>query len=82
MSQFLCLPKDVVLEFQGKYSSSNFKFIKISVNPCKMTVNDSTRTCISDAEVDSLIANMGGQLVFNYYYINTIINANNVDYLG
>lgn len=57
-----------------------FKYVKLSVDPCNNASAFDSRTCASDTEVDEFIADRGAFL-FNYYYLNTIINAQDSVYL-
>lgn len=54
-----------------------FKYVKISVKPC---TNDS-RTCANQSIIDNYIA-ANGAITLSYYFMNTIINADNQEYLG
>jgi len=54
--------------------------VKIGIKDCKLLPGD-TRTCVNSSKIDANIAS-GGPISLNYYFVNTIINAGNEDYLG
>jgi hypothetical protein len=74
LQNWLCLPPNTTLTFQGKYTSDIFKYIKIAARACSATVGDS-RTCASQSYINNTIST-NGPISFNYYFMNTIINAN------
>ena len=74
MDDFLCLDSNIILEFQGKYSSDMFKYCKISVEACTIGTGE-TRTCVNDSTLT-------GTMSFNYYFVNTVMNPDDVDYFG
>lgn len=78
---WLCPPDGTVVQLQGKYSSDMFKYYKIGVVACTAaTAAAFNQTCATAAQITSFIsANQAFQL--NFYYVNTIINANNKDYI-
>lgn len=77
---WLCLPTNITLQFQGKYSSSVFKYAKISVQNCSILAGDN-RTCATPTFINSFITSSGAAN-FNYYFVNTIINAQDKDYIS
>lgn len=77
---WLCLPPNMTLQFQGKYSSSIFKYAKISVQKCSILAGDN-RTCATPAFINNFITS-SGSASFNYYFVNTIINAEDKDYIS
>ncbi len=81
LDQFLCLPPNISLQFQGKFSSSIFKFAQIKVDNCSISPGDN-RTCANATQISSLFTTNGGALSLNYYFVNIIINPNNLEYLG
>lgn len=46
---------------------------------CKATTGDN-RTCVNSSFIDSFIAS-NGPISFNYYFVNTIINPDDIDYM-
>lgn len=71
--RWLCLPHNMTLQFQGKYSSSVFKFAKIGVQNCSIQAGDN-RTCANSTFINNFLTS-SGSASFNYYFVNTIINA-------
>jgi hypothetical protein len=67
----MCPLSSQLVEFQGKYSSEIFKYIKISLAICSGVVNG--QGCHTAAEIDSFIA-INEAFGFNYYFINALIN--------
>jgi hypothetical protein len=79
LQYWLCLPPNISLTFQGKFTSDVFQYVKIALKACSPTVGDN-RTCVNQTVIDNMIAK-SGPLSFNYYFMNTIINPNDPDYL-
>lgn len=73
LQSWLCLKQSYSFEFEGKYSSDIFKYLKISVKSCKIGVGEN-RTCAPSAQIDSYLAK-NGPISFNYYFMNTVINS-------
>ncbi len=80
LSDYLCLPDNISFAFAGKYTSSIFEYIKISVKDCKILSGD-TRNCINSSIIDTSIAS-NGPISLNYYFVNTILNPGDPDYIG
>jgi len=80
LQYWLCLPQNTSLSFQGKYTSDVFQYVKIGVKACSPTAGDN-RTCVNQSYIDNMITT-SGPISFNYYFMNTIINPNDQDYLG
>lgn len=80
LSTYLCLPNNISFAFAGKYTSKIFEYIKISVKDCKVLSGDN-RTCINSSVIDANIA-LGGPISLNYYFVNTILNPGDLDYVG
>ncbi len=54
-----------------------FKYAKITAEICSITAGEN-RTCANSTVIDNLISINGGALSLNYYFVNTIINADNL----
>lgn len=54
--------------------------MKISVKDCKILSGD-IRSCVNSSVIDAFIT-ANGPISFNYYFVNTIINAEDGDYIG
>lgn len=54
--------------------------MKISVKSCSILPGES-RTCVNESYIDADLTS-NGPISFNYYFVNTIINADSSDYLG
>lgn len=80
LDRWLCLPDNMTLQFQGKYSSSVFKYAKISVQNCSILAGDN-RTCASPTYINNFITS-SGSANFNYYFVNTIINPQDKQYIS
>lgn len=80
LNQWLCLPQNRTFEFEGKYSSKIFKYLKISVANCTILSGDN-RTCVNSSIIDNYITT-NGPIQFNYYFLNTVINPGVNEYLG
>jgi hypothetical protein len=76
MSQWVCPLPNQLVEFQGKYSSEIFKYIRISLATCSGVVNG--QGCHTPAEISSFFA-ANEAFGFNYYFINSLINPDQVD---
>lgn len=48
LSSWLCLSQNYSFEFEGKFSSDIFKYLKISLKSCKIVAGDN-RTCVPDS---------------------------------
>jgi hypothetical protein len=80
LNNWLCLPPNITLEFQGKYSSDVFKYAKIAVQNCTIAAGDN-RTCASPSFINNFITANSG-VTLNYYFVNTVINPQKTDYLS
>ncbi len=58
-----------------------FKYAKITASSCSILAGDN-RTCANATQMSALFTANGGSLSLNYYFANTIINADNLEYLG
>ena len=73
-SQWLCPPKGQEIPLQGKFTSQNFKFAQIVVSACTNNSLYPNTTCRSTSDVSSLVSAFGGELTFNFYFINPVLN--------
>lgn len=80
LQSWLCLKQNYSFQFEGKYSSDIFKYLKISVKSCKIDAGEN-RTCAPSSQIDSYLAK-NGPISFNYYFINTVINSDDAQYLS
>jgi hypothetical protein len=80
LSSYLCLPNNISFAFTGKYTSKIFEYIKISVKDCKILSGDS-RSCVNSSIIDASIVS-GGPISLNYYFVNTILNPADLEYIG
>ncbi len=56
-----------------------FKYVRILIQKCGLVSNSST--CANTNEIDSFIENNEG-VTANFYYINPVINAGDIEYLN
>lgn len=80
MNTWLCPPLGSSYELFGKISDPRNQVIGFTVLPCN-NATDPSRTCQSQAAVDALFAANANSLYFTYYFINSVINADSVDYI-
>lgn len=73
----MCLPDNTSLQFEGKYSSNLFKYVKISLQLCSSTAED-PRPCAGSSFIDNWVA-ANGAFTFNYYFLNTLINPDSLN---
>jgi len=66
-SNWLCTPENTVFNFQGKFSSDIFKYVKISVKKCSAVTGDN-RTCATSTFIDDFLST-SGSFTFNYYIL-------------
>lgn len=76
MHDWLCPLPGQLVEFQGKFSSKFFKYIKISLATCSGVVNG--MPCYTPTEIQNYIAS-NEQFSFNFYFINTLINPYSIE---
>lgn len=79
-SKWLCPEKNTVLELQGKYTSPEFKFYRVGVKACTPSA-DPIRHCVNQSVIDSYLLSRE-VFNFNFYFVNTIINAGKKQYLS
>ncbi len=80
LSAWLCPTEGTVIELQGKYSSSVFKYYKFGVKQCSPS-NTTNRTCVSNSTLETFL-NSNEAFTFNFYFMNTIINPTNKQFLS
>ena len=72
VSQLLCPRKNLSIQVEGSYSSSEFSYFWIKLSKCQ---NSTEITCFSDQKIDTVF-NEIGRVYLNVYFSNNIISAN------
>lgn len=80
LSQYLCPPSDYVFPLQGKYTSDVFKYVAITVGECSGNSLLAKTTCRNSSEISSYLK-ANGEFTLNFYFINSVINADENTYL-
>jgi hypothetical protein len=70
LDQWLCPSPNQTLTLQGKYSSSIFKYIKISASAC------TGLDCHDSSTITSYLQN-NDYFTMNYYYVSMSVNLQN-----
>lgn len=66
----MCAPRNLSIQLQGKFTSENFLYYKISLNKC-------TKNCRPQADFDAWVA-ANGTFSFDFYFANTLLNPDQV----
>ena len=72
VSQLLCPRKNLSIQVEGSYSSSEFSYLWIKLSKCQ---NSTEITCFSDEKIDTVFNDIG-RVYLNVYFSNNIISAN------
>ena len=78
LSKWLCPPKNYEFSFEGKFTSENFRYVRIFVEKC---VPSNTTECATTQEIDEYITKNEGGTVYTYF-LNTVINHGDSKYLN
>lgn len=80
MGNWLCPEIGSELLLQGRYSSRSYNQLSITLYPCSNDT-DVNRPCAPIEELQNFFVEQGQWNYFTFYSINTIINADQPEYL-
>ena len=78
-SNWLCPTLGTVITLQGKFSSETYNQFSVTLYPCSNST-DPSRPCAPIEEIEAYVASNGQWNYFNFYYVNSIINADQPQY--
>lgn len=78
--KWLCADKDLVIELVGKFTSDVFKLYRFAASKCNAAL-DLTRRCRNTTQIDAYL-DANESFNFNFYFINTLINPGDDNYIS
>lgn len=76
ISTWLCPLREERYFVQGKPSNDYFSYVNIKFSKCE---NSSKIQCVSNEEIDETFAELNNRMIFQFFFINQMININNLD---